>query len=209
MKRNFYLIAVLLISFAGYSQTYDKQAKEYFNSGCDKVSGKNCTGAIADFSEAIKCDPGFKQAYENRGVAKFYLHDNRGAIDDFTKALEIDPNDYNTFGRRGWAKFHLQDYSGAIADFTKALEGSSDKRRYYNIRGQAKYQLRDYEGGITDFDRAIRSWSGGKNQKSQALYWRGLSKIYLGQKESGCLDLSKAGKSGYSKAYEAIKEYCQ
>ena len=42
----------------------------------------------------------------------------------------------------------------------------------------------------------------------EAYYSRGLAKIGLGQKESGCLDLSKAGELGYSKAYESIKKYC-
>jgi tetratricopeptide (TPR) repeat protein len=208
MKRIFYLILVLLISFAGYSQPDDQIAKEYFNNGCDKVSRKNFKGAIADFSEAIMRTPGFKQAYENRGVAKYYLLDLMGAIDDYTKALEIDPNDYNTSGRRGWAKFYLQDYRGAITDFSKAIKGSRDNALYYNIRGQAKYQIQDYEGAIADFNKVIKSWSGGKNQKSKAFYFRGLSEIHLGQKDSGCLDLSKAWKLGYTKAYESIREYC-
>lgn len=209
MKRIFYLISVLLISFPGYCQTDDQMAKEYFNNGCDKVSRKNYKDAIADFSEAIKRTPGFKQAYENRGVAKYYLHDLIGANDDFTRALEIDPGDYNTYGRRGWAKFHLHDYEGAIADFTKAIKGGRDNFRYYNIRGQARYQLQDYEGAIADFNKVIKSWSSEKNQKSTAFYFRGLSEIDLGQKDSGCLDLSKAVKSGYTKAYDAIKKYCQ
>ena len=41
-----------------------------------------------------------------------------------------------------------------------------------------------------------------------AYYNRGLAKIQLGQKDSGCLDLSKAGELGYVEAYEAIKQYC-
>jgi len=36
----------------------------------------------------------------------------------------------------------------------------------------------------------------------------GLSKILLGQKDSGCLDLSKAGELGYAEAHETIKKYC-
>ena len=209
MKRFLYLIPVLLISFTGYSQTNDLSAKEYFNTGGEKVSGKDFRGAIDDFSAAIKRDPGFKQAYENRGVAKYYLQDLTGAIDDFTRALEIDSHDYNTYGRRGWAKFYLRDYRGAIDDFTEALKGSGDNAVYYNIRGQAKYQLPAYEGAIADFNKVIRSWTSGKNQKSKAFYFRGLSEIDLGQKDIGCLDLKKAWKSGYAKAYETIKRYCQ
>jgi len=30
----------------------------------------------------------------------------------------------------------------------------------------------------------------------------------LGQKDSGCLDLSKAGELGKFEGYEAIKKYC-
>ena len=37
---------------------------------------------------------------------------------------------------------------------------------------------------------------------------RGASKIMLGQKDSGCLDLSKAGELGDTKAYGLIKKYC-
>ena len=209
MKRILFIIAVLLMSFAGYSQTKDKKAKEYYDSGCDKVLKKNFAEAIADFSEAIKRDSDFIQAYENRGVAKFYLNDNPGAIADYTKALEINPNDYNTHGRRGWARFYVHDYRGAIADYTSAIKNGRDNTLYYNIRGQAKFQLQDYEGAIADFNKVIKSWTGGKNQKSRAIYFRGLSEIDLGQKDSGCLDLIKARKSGYTKASEAIKRYCQ
>ena len=209
MKRNFYLTAVLLISFAGYSQTYDKYAMGYFNSGCAKIIGKNYKGAIVDFSDAIKLDPGFKQAYENRGVAKFYLEDFMGAIYDYTKALEIDPNDYTTYGRRGWAKFYMNDYNAAIEDLDRAVEGSKDKDRYCNFRGEAKFRHGDPEGAIADFSLVIRSWSAPKEQKGKAYYWRGMIKISMGQKESGCLDLRNAGKSGYTQAYEVLKVYCE
>ena len=32
--------------------------------------------------------------------------------------------------------------------------------------------------------------------------------IKLGQKNSGCLDLSKAGELGHFDAYDVIKDYC-
>jgi tetratricopeptide (TPR) repeat protein len=209
MKRIFYLISVFIISFAVYSQTDNKKAMEDFFNGCDNVFRKNYLGAIADFSWAIKRDSGFLQAYENRGVAKFYIQDYRGAIADYTKALEINPNDYNTFGRRGWAKFYLQDCRGAIADFNKAIEGSLDAAQYYNARGQAEYYLHDFQEAMADFNRVIKSWSGEKNQRSKAFYWRALVKIKLGLKDSGCLDLNKAGKLGYAEAFKVSEIYCQ
>jgi len=41
-----------------------------------------------------------------------------------------------------------------------------------------------------------------------AYYNRGLAKIQLGQKDSGCLDLSKARELGDADAFDAIKELC-
>ena len=203
------MISVLLMSFAGYSQTEDQKAREFYNNGCYKVFKKDYKGAIAEFSEAVKRDSVFIQAYENRGVAKFYLQDFTGAIADYDKALKINPDDYNTYGRRGWAKFYLQDCKGAIEDFTKALEGVRDGAQYYNIRGRARYYLHDYKGAIADFNKVIKFWSGEKYQRSEAFFWRGLVKIDLKQNNNGCLDLSKAGKLGYAKAYELMEVYCR
>lgn len=208
MRRNVFLISVFLISFAGYSQTYNKNAKEFSIKGNDKISRKEYSGAIEDFSNAIKYDPGFKQAYENRGVARFYLQDFSGAIEDYTIALELDPNEYTTYGRRGWAKFYLNDYKGAVDDLDKAVQGSSDKYRYYNFRGEAKFRLKDFEGAIADFNIVIGSRAVGKEQKSKALFWRGMINISLGQKDIGCPDLKKAAKSGYPMAGEAVKINC-
>jgi tetratricopeptide (TPR) repeat protein len=208
MKRNFYLISLLLVSFAGYGQMYDQSTSELFYKGCGKVSEKDYRGAADDFSEVIRRFPDVKQGYENRGVARFYLQDFTGALADYQRALEIDPDDYNTYGRRGWARFMLQDFQGAIQDFTRALDGVKDKVQYYNVRGQAKYQLHDLKGAIADFDKVIKSWPGEKPEKSKAYYWRGLAEIEIGEKDSGCLDLKKAEKNGYKNAAKAIDANC-
>jgi len=59
-------------------------------------------------------------------------------------------------------------------------------------------------GSIQDFNKTIEL-----NPKlTEAYSGRGVAKIVLGQKDSGCLDLSKAGELGFEKAYQYIKEYC-
>jgi tetratricopeptide (TPR) repeat protein len=209
MTRILCLISVLWISCTGYSQMSNQSAMRYFDIGSYKVNKKDYRGAIADFTEAIKLDSGFLQAYENRGVAKYYLQDFRGAIEDYDRALEINPDDYNTYGRRGWAKFSIEDCMGAVDDFTKAIEGVKNTPEYYNVRGQAKYCLQDYEGAIADFDWVIKVWFSEKEQKGIAFFWRGLVKMELGQRDSGCQDLIKAGKLGNEKALQVAEGFCK
>jgi tetratricopeptide (TPR) repeat protein len=118
---------------------------------------------------------------------------------------------FNGFGQtaeeyfvRGLSKASLEDYRGAIADFTKAIEiGPQDADAYLN-RGFRKGRLKDYRGAIADFTRAIEI----DPQYVKAYSYRGLAKITIGQLDSGCLDLSKAGELGYSDAYEQIRKWC-
>lgn len=209
MKRLLPLVSLYLIFVAGYPQSPDRKARRLFDEGCESISRKEFREAIKKFSDALKISPGFLEAYENRGVAKYYLLDYKGAIEDYNIALEINPNDFNTYGRRGWAKFRLQDYEGAIEDFTEAIKGVTDKAQYHNIRGEAKYHIGDLKEAVSDFDQVINSFSAGKYHKSKAFYWRGMIKIELGQKESGCNDLKEAGKLGLEHADLLIQVYCK
>jgi len=76
----------------------------------------------------------------------------------------------------------------------------------YFDRGNSKALLRDYDGAISDYAKAIEM-----NPKlTEAYFYRGLLKvILLDQKESGCLDLSKAVALGDERAVKAMKEHCQ
>ena len=75
----------------------------------------------------------------------------------------------------------------------------------YFDKGVAKGEKGDFIGALNDLNKAIEI-----NPNDALAYGnRGLSKIALGQKDSGCLDFSKAGEMGYMDAYDAIKEYCQ
>ena len=144
--------------------------------------------------------------YFNSGYAKAELKkDYRGEIQDYTKAIELNPKDAEAYYNRGTAKAELKDYKGARQDYTKAIKLNPKDFEAYTNRGVAKFELKkDYRGAIQDYTKAIEL----NPKDAEAYYNRGLTKITSGQKDSGCLDLSKAGELGLAGAYEAIKKYC-
>ena len=75
----------------------------------------------------------------------------------------------------------------------------------YVLMASIRIALRDFKGAIDDCTRAIEI----KPKFAAAYNARGLVKIMLGQKDSGCMDLKKAGELGIKSANEMIKKYCQ
>ncbi|NEW80971.1 MAG: tetratricopeptide repeat protein [Mariniphaga sp.] len=182
------------------------KASYHYLRGASKSNLEDFSGAISDFSKSIEIDPIDAGAFYFRGNAKSHIKDYRGAISDFTKAIELDPKDADYNYLRGNAKSHIKDNRGAISDYTKAIELGPNEGSYYGNRGFAKGNLKDYTGAFADYYKALEI-----DPKDSVVYYdRGLLKITaLGQQESGCLDLNKAGELGYVKAFAAIKQYCQ
>ncbi len=193
--------------------------------------------AIADLNYAIKIDSKYVHSYYFRGNTKFDLKDYRGSISDYDKVLKMDSNYIRAYINRSLAKYYLKDYIGAIYDCTKALEIKNYiyyhvfenlfpltvkygpirvyttqgkefnyKGDIYERRSLVKIEIRDYNGAINDYTQAIETKDGYERNYYMA---RGLAKIILNQKDSGCLDLSKAGELGARGAYDSIKKYCQ
>ena len=53
--------------------------------------------AIEYFTKCIKLNPGFADAYANRGIAKNYLDDKTGACEDWKKAKSLGKNNLDNY----------------------------------------------------------------------------------------------------------------
>lgn len=164
--------------------------------------------AIAYCNKAIELVKNYSSAYYQRGISKSNLKDYRGGALDFSKCIEFarpdEPYLSEPYYNRGVCKVQLGDKIGAMADYTKAIELDKNNAIYFAVRADVKYDLQDYRGAITDYNMVI----GIDSKFARAYNNRGLAKIELGQKDSGCLDMSKAGELGYAEAYTYIKKYC-
>lgn len=203
MKTFYSIFIILLLSLAlsGYGQT----AQEYFDRGLSKSNNKDYSGAITDYNKAIQINPKHAKAYLNRGILKFMLQeDYTGGKADINKSIEIDPNNSLAYYMRGNMKYALKDYSGAIADLDIAEECNNENDAIFYLRGEAKRESKDYNGAIADYSKYIEV----KPKYAEAYFKRGLAKANSGQKESGCQDFNTSVELGYTKADEAIKNYC-
>lgn len=111
---------------------------------------------IATLNEVLHLNPRHLNAYNNRGIARYYRKDWDGAIEDFTQIIRLNPVSDNAYHMRANARWEKGDLEGAIADFTQAIRlNPDDSGNYYN-RGNVFKVKGDLDSSLKDYDEAIR-----------------------------------------------------
>ena len=87
--------------------------------------------AIADYTSAIAVDPGYGEAYVNRGNIRFSRNDYAAALDDYNRAAEIFPGDGTVFLNRSFVLFRMQRYREALDDALRARDLKTDVNPNY------------------------------------------------------------------------------
>lgn len=174
----------------------------YLDRGLAKQHKGDLEGAILDFSEAIKLDPQFSNAYSNRGNSKKRKGDFEGAILDHDEAIKFDPQNTYAYTNRGLAKYDKKDFNGAILDFNEAIKLDPNLSGAYSNRGLAKQGKGDFDGAILDYNEAIKL----NPQDSISYNNRGNSKESKRDFEGALLDFMQAIKLDpkYSPAYMSL-----
>lgn len=110
---------VLLISVVNCYGAKGK-AEEFFEQGKKYSSVETADKAIDSYSEAIKINPKFVKAYNNRGIAYTWKKEFYPAIADFTKAIELDPKNGKAYHNRAIVYSYLGENNKARQDIHKA-----------------------------------------------------------------------------------------
>ena len=140
----------------------------------------------------------------------FYFQFNSESIEEaFIKTNQI----------KGECKFYLNDYRGAIIDSNIAIDtlvkyqkkldngwlnNTYTSLHYYNA--VSKYKLKNYQDALFSLNEVIE-FKGANNFPKTYLY-KGLIEIQNRNKDSACINFSKAGELGCKEAYTFIKKYC-
>jgi tetratricopeptide (TPR) repeat protein len=97
-------------------------AEQWFARALGKLQTGDLDGAIADYTEAIRLNPGYVYAYNNRGNTRAKQGDMTGAIADYDKAIALNPDYAEAYSNRAEAYFALKRVEKALADFKRANE---------------------------------------------------------------------------------------
>ena len=81
-------------------------------------------------------------------------------------------------------------------------EQSTNPFIWYNL-GNIHLQMQEFHKAIDDYSLAIKY----EKNLAEAYYNRGLTLLFLGEKDLANSDLSKAGELGIKEAYAVIKRY--
>ena len=179
----------------------NKNIQEYnlFNLGIKSINSKDYKLAIYYFNEVTKLNPNLSEAYNNRGLAKYYLANNKKeskeeyyklmneAIEEYNKAIKLNPNLSEAYNNRGNTKRRLQKIEEAIEDYNKAIELNPNLSEAYNNRGNAKMQLQKIEEAIEDYNKAIEL----NQYYAEAYNNRGIAKDKLKLFEEAIEDYNK------------------
>ena len=197
MKKIIIVISIFYFSISN-SQAQSKDTPSEMIKKCTEMIDRNPDGQL-------------EVTYMARGNAKVELQDYRGAILDFKKAISLMDNecDFCT-SSMAQAMMKMKDYPNAILQYSILIEKNKKNGQiwgyndYVNQRASCKFELNDYRGAILDYDMIIAS----DPKNSKAYYNRGAAYWNIKQKNNACLDWSKAGELGFTKAYDNIKEVC-
>ncbi len=97
--------------------------------------------ALEAYGEAVRLDPGFAAAFNNRGLIHMEIGQYYEAITDFTRALSLAPGMVNVYVNRAGAYRDIGKYKRALADYDLAIQLNPDLAEAYRHRGIIRHKL--------------------------------------------------------------------
>ena len=196
-------------------QTYYYRAYLYRSHGSYKE-------AIADFTMCINNNYKKYDCMFERALCKDQIKDYYGSLSDYEDIINNQANLKDegfliatVYNNKANSLLMLGNLSEATTWVNKAMELAPNEAYIWSTRGEIYFRKGNYKLCISDMQKDIELTLNHKS-KSQSVegvgyeyYFIGLSYIKLGNKSQGCINLSKSGENGYTKAYEEINRYCK
>lgn len=131
-------------------------ATEAFEQGYAHHLKGRLSQAVASYTEAIRLDPKYAHAYNNRGLAYQARRDFNRAVRDFSKALRLSPKLGAAYLNRGVIYASQRSFTKAIEDYSEAIRLDPKNYLTYKKRAAAYEAKGEYEKAAEDLRKAAK-----------------------------------------------------
>jgi tetratricopeptide (TPR) repeat protein len=111
--------------------------------------------AVADFTEAVRLDPGYPEAYSNRGDAHGAVGRYAEALADYKRVTELVPDHPWAYYSRALIYDLMGDWEKSVGEYDQALRLSPDQGFMYALRGSAHQNRGAHERAVADWVRSV------------------------------------------------------
>ncbi len=132
------------------------QAVELLDIGDELLNLRRYEAAVQSYSDAIKINPNYAEAFNGRGFGRYNLRMFSEALADYNQALLIRPNFVEALNNRGILFVNLQQYDQALRDFNQAVSIQANNAEVLNNRGWTLHKLGRNQEAIRDFQTALQ-----------------------------------------------------
>jgi tetratricopeptide (TPR) repeat protein len=110
--------------------------------------------ALVDYDTALRIQPGFAGALDNRAWIYMTRGEYDAALQDLNKAIDLLPPTSAGIARyyRGFAFLRLNNYPQALADLNEAQRLQPNNADIYLARGDVEQAQENYDAALRDFD---------------------------------------------------------
>ena len=112
---------------------YDNNLTYKLELGTELMYEGNYQYALKVFSNVVKSDPAWSEAWNKRATLLFFMNDYKKSLDDIENVLNIEPRHFGALSGRAQIFIRLEKYQKAIDDLKKAKKINPVIRSNYLI----------------------------------------------------------------------------
>ena len=122
--------------------------------GCFKK--KDFSSALHFINKAIKTNPNFAEAYNERGNALYELKQLQLAIKSYNQAIKLNPKYADAYYNKGLALQELKKIELAIKSYDQAIKINPNHVYSHNNKGYALQKLKKIDSSIESFYNVLK-----------------------------------------------------
>jgi tetratricopeptide (TPR) repeat protein len=131
-----------------YRLSESENANRFYEAGNAQLEKEDFKGALKSYTKALKKDPEFIYAIDNKALAYRRSGDTKNAVKYYLKSLEIYPEGNFALQNLASAYTNMKNYSGALENYDRlAYYYPTDPEGYYGL-GKVLVLMEDYEQAI-------------------------------------------------------------